>query len=558
MSNILTPISLWKNFNDNLPLNEVIVGVKVEDGIKYEYVKFEGRDTGAGRVIIYGVWASDAALPSEECVFVIPDSIETIDEALLKAFVKKGYSCFSVDYRGEVEGVSSFTNYPVNVYYANTLKCGRYKDFVDESAEKTTWYEWVAVCRYAYKFITTKVNTEDIAVVGIRDGGEIAWKLITSVKVSCAVTVCAAGWKAYEGYNKFGTTEPVLNDERYRFIAGIDSQAYAPYVQCPVLMLCSVNDKRFDYDRAFDTFSRINEQNFKQSVISYSVDYNGCIGLENFNNMFMFLDKYAKGRHVYLPKPSDVVISVDENDNLVADVMFDELGSAIKTGLYMAEDCKESALREWTEARFNKKINDHVHRFYLDVYKNTTSVYALCYATHSSGFTVWSKIAYKKISGNFRNMQNKCRIMHSGKNGVDGFSMADYSKFTLGGVFILNPNVLPHVVKKAKGIEGIYSECGLLSSRLNSPKYAPDDDSVLKLDVFCDKDSIMNFTMRDITNGEVYTVAAKILGGVWQNVILESKLFKNEQGTPLQSYATRLEFTIECNVEYAINNVMWL
>lgn len=558
MSNILTPLSLWKNFNDSLPLNAVTVGEKTEDGVKYEYLKFEGRDTGSGRVIIYSVLASNALAPSNECVFVIPDSEETIDENLLKLYIKNGYSAFSVDYRGEAVDCTNFTSYPACIPYANANKCGRYKDFVDESADKTSWYEWVAVCRYAYKYLITRFKPEDIGVVGIRDGGEIAWKLVTSVEVSACVTVCSAGWKAYECYNKYGNVEPVLDEERYRFIAGIDSQAYAPYVKCPILMLCSVNDKRFDYDRAYDTFSRINEQYFKQSVIAFSVEYKACIGDDNVKNMFMFLDKYVKGRHVFLPKPSDITISVDEDENLVADVTFDEFGSISESGLYFAEDCKESSLRNWMKADFKFKINETSHRFFLDVYNKTSTVYAISYSKYSNGFTVWSKIAVKKISGKFRNMQNRCKMMHTCQKNSDGFSIADYSKFTTGKVFILDSNINPRIVTKAKGINGIYSPCGLSSSRLNSPRYAPDEDSVLKLDVCCDVDSVMHFTMRNITNGEEYYVSVKIVGGVWQNVILESKFFKTEQGVSLKTYASLLEFLIECKDEYAINNVMWL
>ena len=39
------------------------------------------------------------------------------------------------------------------------------------------------------------------------------------IDIACLVTVCAAGWKTYSGYYKFGSQEPALDEERYRFIA---------------------------------------------------------------------------------------------------------------------------------------------------------------------------------------------------------------------------------------------------------------------------------------------------------------------------------------------------
>ncbi|MBE7088206.1 MAG: hypothetical protein E7370_01590 [Clostridiales bacterium] len=558
MSNILTPISLWKNFDDTLPLNAKVLGEKVDGEVKIQYIRFDGRDTGKGRVSVFGAYAEPINFTSTECILILPDSYDTIDEELLKYFVKNGYSAFMVDYRGKVDGTENYTVYPANVYYANLAQAGRRKDFVDESADKTSWYEWVSVGRYAYNYLNERLNGGKIGVVGIRDGGEIAWKLIASVNFSCAVTISAAGWKAYEGYNKSSTAEPVLDEERYRFIAGIDSQAYAPYIKCPVLMLCSVNDYRFDYDRAHDTFSRINDKYLKQSMIAYSVKFSGFMGIEACCDMFMFLDKNVKGRHVFLPKPSEINITVDENDNLVADAIFDEAGTVEKFGLYVAEDCKESALREWSLAKYKGQTKPYTHRFYLDVYEKTSIVYAFCYATYSNGFTVWSRISVKKISGKFRNMQSKCRVMYTSKNNVDCFIMTNRNEYALSKIFLLNNDYLPKVVKKAKNIEGIYSECGLTTYRINSPRYSPNEDSVLKLDVFCDTDSKISFLMRDIINNEIYAVSVKVVGGVWQNVILKSSYFKTENGAPLNSFASKLEFSISCKNKYAINNVMWL
>ena len=91
--------------------------------------------------------------------------------------MSRGYSALMVDYRGEWENSEFFTKYPEDISYANTAKCGRTKDYVDDSADKTCWYEWVAVGLFAIKYLRERVQSDKIAVVGIRDGGEIAWKL---------------------------------------------------------------------------------------------------------------------------------------------------------------------------------------------------------------------------------------------------------------------------------------------------------------------------------------------------------------------------------------------
>jgi hypothetical protein len=272
----------------------------------------------------------------------------------------------------------------------------------------------------------------------------------------------------------------------------------------------------------------------------------------------MFLDSHVKQRQVFIPRPAEITITVDENANLIAKTSFDDQGIPLKFGLYMAEDCKDPALRDWVEAPYKGKLSDNTHIFYLNVYEKTNILFALCYVTYSNGFTVWSKIAVKKISGKFRNSQPKCNVLYTSKYGVDCFSAADNASYSIGDIFLLSNDILPQVVTKDKGLKGIYSICGLSTYRLNSPRYAPEKDSVLKFDVCPDGDTVLNLTMKDVNNGEIYTTNTNILGGVWQSVILESKLFKTASGASLSDFTKGLMFTINSKEKYAVNNFLWL
>lgn len=83
MSNILTPVSLWKNFDDTLPVQAEITGESTEDGIKTQYLSFYGRETGAGRVKIYAAFAQDTSAPADDAVILLPDSSGSVDGALM-------------------------------------------------------------------------------------------------------------------------------------------------------------------------------------------------------------------------------------------------------------------------------------------------------------------------------------------------------------------------------------------------------------------------------------------------------------------------------------------
>ena len=68
----------------------------------------------------------------------------------------------------------------------------------------------------------------------------------------------------------------------------------------------------------------------------------------------------------------------------------------------------------------------------------------------------------------------------------------------------------------------------------------------------------MAFVIEKTRDGEVYKYGQSILGGVWQTLILESKLFKTASGAALSDYSHNLRFCVSSDGKYAINNLMWL
>ena len=557
MSTILTPSTLWKNFDLSLPLNDFVAGTDERDGVTYEHVRFSGRSVGEERVSICGVFAYACENPSSDGVLIIPDGRETVDEGLLALFVRNGYSALMVDIRGRWEGAKEHTVYPEGISYANYAEAGRYIDCVDESADKTTWYEWVAVGLYAGRYLSERLNSRNVGVVGIRDGGEVAWKLAFAGEFACIVPVCAGGWRAYRGYNKFGGGEPAFDEERHRFIAAIDSQSYAPYVKCPVLMLCSTNDPLFDYDRAYDTFSRINPDFIEDSVIAYSIRCNACIGVKSVKDMFMFLDKHVKQRQVFISKPAELVVGVDGESNLTAKVVADNAGEIDSLGVFMAEDCLNPVFRDWMRARPATNADDN-REFFLDVYENTKVLFAISYVTYTNGFTVWSKITVKKLGGAFRNSRAASNVLYSSRNGVDCFSPASCKGYAVADTFFVGEEAFPEVIERGDNLRGLYSPCGLTTYRLNNVRFAPAAGSVLSIDAYAERDCRMDLIALSITDGEVYSASVTLVGGVWQNEVIESKLFKNSEGKALGDFSVGLRLTIKCSSEYAVNNVMWL
>ena len=79
MANILTPLSLWGQFDASLETEAEIISASETDGGVMERVTFMGRNTDDGRVKIAAAFAYDSVSPSLETVIVFSDSVDTID-----------------------------------------------------------------------------------------------------------------------------------------------------------------------------------------------------------------------------------------------------------------------------------------------------------------------------------------------------------------------------------------------------------------------------------------------------------------------------------------------
>ena len=510
---ILTPITLWSDFNDSLPIQCTVLEEREEDGVLLRKLRCFGRDVGGVRVNIFAVYCAPAGETAPPALLILPDASQTADVAFAERFAKKGYAVLMPDYRGEWENCEEYTIYPEAIPYANYRSAGRRLDFADDTAKETSWYEWVAVARYCCLYLRSLAPERKIGLIGIRAGGEIAWQLAATFEgIACAIPVCAGGWRAYRGVHKFGeSTELKMDDERYRFLAGVDSQAYAQYAKCPVLMLCSTNDENFDADRAFDTFARINPEMDK--TFYFAARYNGHIGKTGLNDLDLFIDKYLKGREVFIPAPVEIGVEEDEGE-LVARIKFDRNGEVKYCDVYMAEDNLDSPTRDWTKCTLKREDGDDEQLFTLNAYENASRVFVFAKAKYSCGFAVSSKIAVKRLENAYSNSQKKSRILYSSTNGTDSFTIDRF-----------------------------------------------DENGLLKFDIYSPRPTILQVCIGAEQGGTPvrYSCALRVAGGeCWADHLLSAKDFKSEINKPLSGLNAARYITFYSQDEFCINNLLWL
>ncbi len=565
---IVSAISLFKKFNLKTPLGATEWGLEEKQGKRYSHISFSGHASEDGGVRIYARFARQVGTGKKPVILLFPDMGKGLDTELMDYFIDKGYAVLMPDYcgktkEGDEEGMR--TVYPPSLSYGNLINAKGLYDMEGIEVEKSTWFEWTYVALYAVKYLKEREDVGNIGVVGIRTGGDLAWHAMLSPDVKCGIPVNAAGWHSFSHIAKFGDNiAHNLSDDTHRYIAAVEAQSYAPYVKCPTLMLCSLRDKGFDCDRAYDTYSRIG--NTDGNALAYSFQSGACIGPYGLVDMDLFLEKNLKGREIYIPDTLNVSLKeVEEGIEVLVEC--DKEGILEEAGICYAEaDVKtRSAYREWRAVykEDGRTVKNGVVRYTIKPFAGAKAVFVFAYAKYINGFRVMSKIVSKRLSVPKADAI-KSRMLFSG-NDMDCFGVAEYEDYSVGGIFLEREAV----VKISKGyadIGGAYSVGGIKTYKISSPRYIPDENAMLKFDAYSKETQSLKVSVEvaEVEQGtERYSCVIPVRGGgKWKRIILKAADFKGESyGAPLQNFNEGSTLSFDCageEKEFSITNIVWL
>lgn len=566
---ILSAVALWKKFHTDTPLAPYEYDVVRDEktGCTIGSVTFSGHKVNDGVVRVFARFARPAKGEKTPAVLVLPDAGKPLDDELLTYFADKGYAVLMPDYSGLRADAkkSQHTIFPPSLSYANYDVRGGFDVLENEAdADQTCWFEWCYVALYAVEYLKSREDVSSIGVVGIRTGGEVAWKAMLSPDLRCGVTINAAGWRAYRHTGKFAdNADANMSDERRRYLAGIESQSYAPFVKCPVLMLSALHDETFDADRAYDTYARIGQSD--GSAIVYSPNSGSCIDNKSLVDMSLFLERNLKGREIYIPSPIDVSLNY-ENGELTVTAAGDEEGLFEEVGLYYAEAGAhvKSYLREWQPVyrADGRTVKEGKFTCKVTPFEGADTAFVYAYATYLNGFTTVSKITAKKLPVNAA-FTVKSRVLYSGDN-TDCFSVAAYEEYSTAGVF-LEHEATPRLVEGYGGIKGAYSVGGIKTYKISAPRYVANAGALLEFDLYAVKTAAVKVYLEiSGTEGvERFSVTLTVKGGgKWKRNVLSAAEFKSEStGASLSDFSVAQALAFDCDdeeTEFAVTNILWL
>ena len=565
---IVSAISLWKKFNLNTPLCVSEWDISQKKSGRWSRVSYSGHEVEDGSVRIYARFCKPKGAGKHPAVLLLPEAGAPLDEELCGYFLAKGYAVLMPDYSGKMptDADTDFrTVYPPSLEYGNLVKARGLTDMQGLEAHQTTWFEWLYVSLFSLRFLKAREDIGNIGVVGIRTGGDLAWQTMLSPDVACGVPINSVGWKSFSAVGKF-SDDVVRNlpDEVHSHIAAVEAQSYAPYVKCPVLMLCAIRDNFYDCDRAYDTYSRIGNRH--KNALMYSVRGEACIGPNALFDMDLFLEKHLKGREIYIPSTLNIAIK-ETADGLEVEVAGDKEGLLEQASVYYAEaDVRtKCAYRDWKKVHQvkGKGLQDNKFTCKIKPFEGATAAFVYASAKYINGFRVSSKITAKRLSAPNKNAV-KGRQLFSAKEG-EGLSVAEYKDYSIANIF-LETDAVPKLTEGYGGIYGSYSLGGIKLYKMSSPMFVPDENAMLAFDAYFYKDDEIRVSVEagDVNQETAkYTCSVPVkAGGKWKRIILKAGDFKDEStGKPLKSFADgrALVFGSETKgVEFGVTNVLWL
>lgn len=556
---ILTPVTLWKDFDDTLPLDTETLSETECGNMVVRDVFFSGRKTEKGRVKIYAQYIFPKDKEEFPVVMILFDAGAKPDMRFVRRFVSNGYGVLCVDYCGD-NGSTKYTYYPQDVDYANYVRAGRAMNYAEPTAKETSWYEWAGVARYAVRFLLERPEVKSVGAIGLRTGGEILFKIAPYANLSCMISVCAAGWLAYQNIEKFGDgKQRVFNEERHRFIAGIDSQSYAPYVKCPLLLISAVSDKKYNYDRVYDTFQQINPE--VEKALLFSSHGNGLVGRRALADIDLFLAKFMKEHSVYMSVPTSFSVDEDENENLMVTIKNDPDGEVVDCGYFFTEKASRFRTRDWTRVVCDSGDigKDGVAKIPLSVYEGSDKILIYTFARYSNGFSVTSKIQEFEVKKQYKNSCTLSRVIYDGQQDkLNGFSRFVGSR-PIAGCFAAGEVSEQLEDVGYGGIKGICADA-VISYRVGEPRYEAPDNCSISFDLWSAEGISVQVTFyKDEEENTGYSATVKLEGGgKWKNFILEPEDFKSDTGNSLENFKDTVSIVFHLDKRAVLNNLLWL
>lgn len=553
---IYTPSNLFSGINFGLDTETTVIREREREGVKLKEIYFSAREVGGKRPRGYGLLAQNG--PSCSLLVIIGDLAHGIEEDLMLSFARRGYSVLMFDYTGEEKGKAKYTFYPQEIEYANLAKAGKHLSCAEPDARATCYYEWTALSHFALSSALSLLpENVKVGLLGVGRGANIVWMQASfDDRVSACCTVFSAGWDAYRNKHKYGDdgTLGELDEERERWLAAISAEAYAKFVEAPMLYVTGSNSALTGMDRAFDTMARLpHPETALCCVVPRIAEHIGEAGRKNIE---LFFDKFLKGKDIELPKRPQAAVSA--SDGKISMTVTCQKEDIHGVEVYISEGQLNPAARNWVGYKAEPEGEGFAARHEVTVSEGKLFAYAN--VRYKSGFTLSTKL----LAADVRELGlqvppfRRLPIIYDSDMGRDTFTIFSPKAPSLREVMFSDFEI---ELKKGPGdILGVGCNIFRIATyKVGDRRFAAQGEESFKFDVYSPSEQELLVYAYDLQEGHYHMCKVKLLGGgIWHPVEVNLQSLKSADGKSLKSWEGVSMIGFAAEAEFYLNNMLWI
>ena len=324
---------LWAGYDPRvLPLDIEVKEEWTEDHIHYRKFYFTGEIWEGVPVRVFAYTGTPVDGKKLPAVLHIHGGGQTARLEWVKFWAKRGYVVGSFDFSGPVFG------------HKETTQWGKFANKPGEtnpSIRHNGWVHWILLSRRMLTVLEQMPETdpERMGIFGISVGGTLTWMVAGSdSRVKVAVPIYGNGWSTY---GPSGSPPPANPDEATVLRrATAESEAYAPFITCPVLFMSATQDGHGKMDNGYRTLALT--RGIKRVIQTPYYDHHVEPG--EGVDLPLWMDAHLRNGEPFPETPqiklrltkgvAEAIVTADKPDNVVRVKIFYCLGDKVPEGRF--------------------------------------------------------------------------------------------------------------------------------------------------------------------------------------------------------------------------------
>lgn len=508
---LLTPSEIWDGF-DAEAYGEPTV---LEQKEGYERLLFPAMTAPDGEVDI-DVEVFRPEVDQQKAVLIV-GAIERYNFLpYVESVVQHGYTVILPDYSAAKSETA--TVYPESLAYGAYHRTDLRLNRKPKDATETDYYLYACVLR---RILSAFAKENEVAVLGVRSGGEVALQVAgTDKRVVGLALVAAAGYREYVKVPKYDTEQKLeIDDDLAAWLTGVSGTAYAKRLDCPVIVAIGSNGKKSDVDRVNNFLNLVKSGNCRLTVSSGLRD---SIGKEAFFTVLQWLEGVFNGTTP--PEMPSVELEVNKSGELYGKVRADETLMINKVRVFYAFDNNDHTTRFWQDEDAEFAGEEYLAR--IDVHDDNRTVYAYAEVDYVNGLVIDGVVTFMNLAGKkvktSRLIQSPIVFQHP-----DDYCFVEVE----GAPIQLKKGLAEGVIPI--GLKGTYCTSGAMVTYSVGNKTAFDETKLLQIDSYCDKkqyDLTVRLVRAEEGENAIYIAKRKIeVGDTFNSLRLKASDFKREK-----------------------------